>query len=67
MNSDVRIFAATRPLQNSISILSHFPCVSMDKMANELSADIFLHATRELDSRCRLRTFDERIYDPRYV
>ena len=60
-SGDLRIFATTRPLQNILSILSPCPCISMDKMANELSADILLHVTRELDSRCRLRAFDERL------
>ena len=55
---DVRMFVTTRPLQNIIQRLSHLPCISMNEMANELSTDILLHVTRELDSRSRLRTFD---------
>lgn len=62
-SGDLRIFATSRPLQNIISILSPFPCISLDKMANELSADILLHVTRELDSRRRLRTFDRGLKD----
>jgi len=58
---DLRIFATSRPLQNIVSMLSPFPCISMGQMANELSADIQLHVTRELDSRPRLRTFNERL------
>ncbi|KAI9573047.1 ankyrin repeat-containing domain protein [Boletus coccyginus] len=58
---DLRIFATSRPLQNITSILSPFPCISMGKMANELSADIKLHVTRELGSRRRLRTFNEKL------
>ena len=57
-SGDVRMFVTSRPLQNIIQMLSHLPCISMDKMANELSADILLHVKRELDSRNRLRTFD---------
>lgn len=62
MNSrDMQIFVTSRPLQNIISILSPFPCISMDEMATDLSADILLHVTRELDSRPRLRMFDKRL------
>ncbi|KAF8548193.1 hypothetical protein OG21DRAFT_791216 [Imleria badia] len=57
-NGDIRMFVTTRPLRNIIRMLSHLPSISMDEMANELSADILLHVTRELDSRSRLRTFD---------
>ncbi|KAF8427221.1 hypothetical protein L210DRAFT_3652657 [Boletus edulis BED1] len=59
-NGDVRLFVTSRPLHNIVQRLSHLdlPCISMDKMAHELSADILLHVTRVLDSRGRLRTFD---------
>lgn len=57
--NDLQIFATSRPLQNVIRILSPFPSILMDNMAKELSADILLHIARELDSRRRLRTFDE--------
>ena len=60
-HGDVQIFVTTRPLQNIMHMVSHFPCISMDKMANELSADILLHVTRELDSRARLRSFNGRV------
>jgi len=60
-SGDVRMFVTSRPLQNIIQMLSHLPCISMDDMANELSADISLHVTRELDSRSRLRTFNGRL------
>ena len=60
---DVRVFVTSRPLHNIIQMLSHLPCISMDGMVHELSADILLHVTRELDSRCRLRTFDGRLKD----
>ena len=58
---DIRIFVTSRPLHNIIQMLSRLPCISMDNMVHELSADIMLHVTRELDSRCRLRTFDRRL------
>ena len=60
-SGDVRMFVTSRPLQNIVQMLSHFPSISMDKMAKELSADILLHVTRELDSRSRSRTFDGRL------
>ncbi|KAF8552318.1 hypothetical protein OG21DRAFT_151137 [Imleria badia] len=56
---DVRTFVTSRPHQNIVSMLSHFPSISMDRMANELSSDILLHVTNELDSCCRLRTFGD--------
>lgn len=62
-HDDVRMFVTTRPLRNIPRMLSHLPCISMDKMANELNADILLHVTRELDSRPRLRSFNERVRD----
>ena len=60
-SDDVRVFVTSRPLQNIVRMLSHLPCISMDEMAKELSTDILLHVTRELDSRSRLRTFDGRL------
>ncbi|KAI9566724.1 ankyrin repeat-containing domain protein [Boletus coccyginus] len=62
-NGDVRMFVTSRPLQNITQMLSHLPCISLDDMANELSADILLHITRELDSRSRLRTFNGGLKD----
>ena len=59
VGADARIITTSRPLQNIIAMLSHFPSISMNRMANELSSDILLHVTKELDSRCRLRTFEE--------
>ena len=59
VDGDVRTFLTSRPLQHALTMLSHFPSISMDRMANELSSDILLHVTKELDSRCRLRTFEE--------
>lgn len=59
--NDLRIFATSRPLRNIVTMLSPFPCISTGQWANELSADIQLHVTRELDSRPRLRTFSERL------
>ena len=58
---DVQIFVTSRPLHNIVQMISHLPCISMDQMVRELSADMLLHVTRELDSRCRLRTFDRRL------
>ncbi|KAH0839350.1 hypothetical protein J3R83DRAFT_32 [Lanmaoa asiatica] len=61
INGDTRMFVTSRPMQNIVQMLSHLPCISMDEMVHELSADILLHVTRELGSRRRLRTFDERL------
>ena len=58
---DIRIFVTSRPLHNITQMISHLPCISMDNMVHELSVGILLHVTRELDSRCRLRTFDRRL------
>ena len=57
--NDVQIFVTTRPLRSITQMLSHLPCISMDKMANELLADILLHVRRELNSRRRLRSFGD--------
>ena len=58
-DGDIRTFVTSRPLQHALAMLSHFPSISMDRMANELSSDILLHVTKELDSRYRLRTFEK--------
>ena len=47
----VRLFITSRPLQVIKDSLSGVPLVSMDDMAEKLSADIALHVTREVDSR----------------
>ncbi|KAF8133986.1 ankyrin repeat-containing domain protein [Boletus edulis] len=54
----VRLFVASRPLHIIVDLLSDLPFVSMEDMADELSADIELHVTRELDARPRLRDLD---------
>ncbi|KAF8134005.1 hypothetical protein EV363DRAFT_1214744, partial [Boletus edulis] len=54
----VRLFVASRPLHIIVDLLSDLPFVSMEDMADKLSADIELHVTRELDARRRLRDLD---------
>ena len=54
----VRLFVTSRPLHIIMDDLSDVPFVSMDDVAGELSADIALHVTRELDARQRLRGLD---------
>ncbi|KAF8133974.1 hypothetical protein EV363DRAFT_1214661, partial [Boletus edulis] len=54
----VRLFVSSRPLHTIVDVLSDLPTVSMEDMADELSADIELHVTRELDARQRLRDLD---------
>jgi len=58
----VRLFVTSRPLQVIVDglSLSEVPFVSMEDMADKLSADIELHVTRELDARYRLRYLDSR-------
>ncbi|KAF8550913.1 ankyrin [Imleria badia] len=55
MKGRVRLFMTSRPLHAIMGNLSGLPFVSMDDTADELSADIELHVTRELDARQRLR------------
>ncbi|KAF8415255.1 hypothetical protein L210DRAFT_817912, partial [Boletus edulis BED1] len=54
----VRLFAASRPLHIIVDELSDLPFVSMDDMADKVSADIELHVIRELDAFQRLRDLD---------
>ncbi|KAF8135797.1 hypothetical protein EV363DRAFT_1294575 [Boletus edulis] len=54
----VCLFIASRPLRVIMDELSDLPFVSMEDMADELSTDIKLHVTRELDVRRRLRDLD---------
>ena len=57
----VRLFMTSRPLQVIKDSLSGIPLVSMDDMVEEVSADIALHVTRELDARRRLRVLGTEI------
>ena len=54
----VRLFMTSRPLNIIVDGLSDIPFVSMDDIADKLSADIELHVDRELDARPRLRDLD---------
>jgi len=54
----VRLFVTSRPVYTIMDGLSDVPFVSMEDMADKLSADIELHVTRELDARQRLRDLD---------
>ncbi|KAF8125621.1 hypothetical protein EV363DRAFT_1299128 [Boletus edulis] len=54
----IRLFVTSRPLHVIICGLSGLPFISMDDMEDELSTDIELHVTRELDARHRLRDID---------
>ena len=57
----VQLFMTSRPLSVIKDSLSGVPLVSMDDMAENLSADIALHVTRELDARRRLRVLGPEI------
>ena len=63
LKGSVQLFMTGRPLQVIKDCLSGVPLVSMDDsdMAKELSADIALHVTQELDSRRRLRVLEAEI------
>ena len=54
----IRLFVTSRPLHIIADELAGVPFVSMDDMADKLSADIELHVTRELDARQRLRDLE---------
>ena len=58
IRGDVRLFVTSRPWHIIVDDLSDIPFVSMDDLADKLSADIALHVTRELDARQRLRDLD---------
>ena len=54
----VRLFVTSRPLQIIKDSFSDLLSIDMDMMKYEVSADIELHVTRELDSYRRLRIVD---------
>ena len=54
----VQLFMTSRPLPVIKDGLTGVPFLSMDDVAENLSADIALHVTRELDARRRLRVLD---------
>jgi len=54
----MRLFVTSRPLQIIKDSFSGLPSVDMDIMKYEVSTDIELHVTRELDSHRRLRIVD---------
>ena len=54
----VRLFVTSRPLQVIKDSFLDLPSIDMDTMKYEVSADIKLHVTRELDSHRRLRIMD---------
>ena len=58
LGEHARLFVTSRPLQVIKDGISGLPFISMDDMEEELSADIELHVTRELDARRRLRKLD---------
>ena len=54
----IRLFVTSRPLHIIVDELAGVSFVSMDDMADKLSADIELHVARELDARQRLRDLE---------
>ena len=53
--SGARLLVVSRPLQMIKDSFSEFPWLSLEDMSREVSADISLHVTREIDSHRRLR------------
>lgn len=61
-----RILVTSRPIQVIKDVFSGLPSISMDAMQDTVSADIELHARRELDSHPRLRNVDTELKDEIY-
>ena len=55
---EVRLLVSSRPVQCIKHRFSGLPSVSMDKMADAVSADIEMHVDREVDSHPRLGLLD---------
>jgi hypothetical protein len=62
----IRSFVTSRPLQIIKDSFSGLGSIDMDMMKYEVSTDIKLHVTRELDSHRRLRIVDARLKDEMY-
>ena len=60
-NGGMRLFVTGRPLQIIRDKFHDLPFISMDRMADEVSADIRLHVTREVDGDRRLRILEEKL------
>jgi hypothetical protein len=60
-NGGTRLFVTSRPLQIFRDDFYKLPSISMDRMAEEVSADIRLHVTREIDGDRRLRILEEKL------
>lgn len=61
MKGGIRLFVTSRPLQIIKDKFHGLPSISMDRMAKEVSADIGLHVTREIDVDRRLRNLEEMV------
>ena len=59
----IRLFVTSRPLQIIKDTFSGHLSIDMDMMKYEVSSDIKLHVTRELDSHRRLRIVDASLKD----
>ena len=60
-NGGMRLFVTSRPLQIIRDKFHDLPSISMDRMTKEVSADIRLHVTREVDCDRRLRILEENL------
>ncbi|KAI9568266.1 hypothetical protein HD554DRAFT_791948 [Boletus coccyginus] len=57
----MRLLVTSRPLPIIRDRFYGLPFISMDRMAKEVSADIKLHVTREIDGVRRLRLLEEKL------
>ncbi|KAG9314842.1 hypothetical protein JVU11DRAFT_3938 [Chiua virens] len=57
----IRLFVTSRPLQIIKDNLHGLPFISTDRMAKEVSADIELHVTKEVEGDRRLRILEEKL------
>jgi len=60
-NGGIRLFVTSRPLPIIRDKFHKLPSISMERTAKELSADIKLHVTREIDGDRRLRLLEEKL------
>ena len=57
----MRLFVTSHPLQIIRDKFHDLPSISMDRMTKEVSADIRLYVTREIDRNRRLRILEENL------
>ena len=60
-NGGMRLFVTSCPLQTIRDRFNDLPSISMDRMEKNVSADIRLHVTTEIDGDRRLRILEENL------